>query len=329
MADQRILNSEKSERVLESLVERGSVVLITGEQTREKYNFVKNFIFKLVLNRSTNLELSKEILIRRIEDQSFPDFYEFSDRQIAIGSQDKAAYGTVRHLLKHMLPYSPRETKTRFILFPDAARIRDEAESALLKSLEEPPPSTVFILMVEDEQMLKETIVSRSVQIRLVTAPVDHLISSDPWERFWYLSGISDHSLFRLMSEKKWLQVLRTEFDTLEFDAQDFPVFDKLGGSYMNKYFKQENADVQNEILALSLLPLLFSVRDALTEGMLPTIGPLRLPWKDESKLMLMASCFEAVVTQLRQKIFGSRSASLPAVYYNFLARLFPLWNSA
>lgn len=56
---------------------------------------------------------------------------------------------------------APVEAGRKVILFEEAGLMTDEAASALLKSLEEPTPTTVFILAAEAEDKLPMTIASR------------------------------------------------------------------------------------------------------------------------------------------------------------------------
>ncbi|MBM3695199.1 MAG: AAA family ATPase [Actinobacteria bacterium] len=56
---------------------------------------------------------------------------------------------------------APIEGERKVVLFEEAGVMTDEAASALLKTLEEPGPSTVFILVAEAEDDLPPTIASR------------------------------------------------------------------------------------------------------------------------------------------------------------------------
>ena len=62
--------------------------------------------------------------------------------------------------------YRPFEGRCRVVIVNDADRLTDDAESALLKSLEEPPAGTVFILVTARPETLLATIRSRCSQLR-------------------------------------------------------------------------------------------------------------------------------------------------------------------
>lgn len=57
---------------------------------------------------------------------------------------------------------SPLEADRKVFLFEEAGIMNDEAANALLKTLEEPSPSTIFVLVAESEDDLPETVASRS-----------------------------------------------------------------------------------------------------------------------------------------------------------------------
>ncbi len=95
-----------------------------------------------------------------------PDYIVFpANQRIAIGDDKDPAEFTVRWLQNRRLNYRPHLSKYRIILFPDASLINNEAESALLKSLEEPPSHSRFIFIVDDLTKLKQTIISRAICI--------------------------------------------------------------------------------------------------------------------------------------------------------------------
>jgi DNA polymerase-3 subunit delta' len=84
----------------------------------------------------------------------------------------------IRALQEH-LPYHPLVASRRAVLVPDVSLVRTEAANALLKTLEEPPPHVVFILIASQRERLLPTIVSRCQSIRCAPpspdAVLDHL----------------------------------------------------------------------------------------------------------------------------------------------------------
>lgn len=67
---------------------------------------------------------------------------------------------------------SPYAARLKFIVVVEAELLNQEASNALLKALEEPPPTTVFVLLAEREGQLLPTVRSRLAVMRF-GAPAD------------------------------------------------------------------------------------------------------------------------------------------------------------
>lgn len=62
--------------------------------------------------------------------------------------------------------FRPYEAKYKIFIIDEAEKMTQEASDALLKTLEEPPKDTIFILVSANEKMLAATIVSRCRRIK-------------------------------------------------------------------------------------------------------------------------------------------------------------------
>ncbi len=71
----------------------------------------------------------------------------------------------VRELIARM-PFRPHEGGTRWVIVREAERLRQEAANAFLKTLEEPPAATHFVLLTHRPSMLLPTIRSRCQTLR-------------------------------------------------------------------------------------------------------------------------------------------------------------------
>jgi hypothetical protein len=67
------------------------------------------------------------------------------------------------------------EGRRRVIRIVAADRMNESAQNAFLKALEEPPPSTIWVLETTDDTSLLDTILSRCRRLDLVTWPPDAL----------------------------------------------------------------------------------------------------------------------------------------------------------
>ncbi len=95
---------------------------------------------------------------------------EGAGRQVRIGDPDDPDPGTVRHLLRE-LARRPVEGRVRVAVIEGAHRLNEDAQNALLKTLEEPPPDAVVILCADEPERLLPTVRSRAATVRL--GPVD------------------------------------------------------------------------------------------------------------------------------------------------------------
>jgi DNA polymerase-3 subunit delta' len=86
--------------------------------------------------------------------------------QIRIGDRADPEPGTIRRLISE-LALLPVEGGARVAIVERAERLNEEAQSALLKTLEEPPAGVTIMLCVEREDQLLPTVRSRCVRLRL------------------------------------------------------------------------------------------------------------------------------------------------------------------
>jgi len=106
----------------------------------------------------------------RIIDGNHPDI-------ILVGlDEEKTAIGInqIREI-NRQLAFAPVLASYRVIIIDPAEKMTVEAANAFLKSLEEPPPGTVFILTVRDPKELLPTIVSRCQRVPFKPLPTGEI----------------------------------------------------------------------------------------------------------------------------------------------------------
>jgi DNA polymerase-3 subunit delta' len=106
---------------------------------------------------------------RMVEHGNHPDVHwlrpEGPGGQVVIGGPD-ARFRGVRDLISE-LALLPVEGGARVAIIERADRMNDDAQSALLKTLEEPPSGVTIVLCANDEERLLPTVRSRCARVRL------------------------------------------------------------------------------------------------------------------------------------------------------------------
>lgn len=97
----------------------------------------------------------------RIEKEGHPDFHVLRPE----GKSGTHSIESLRHLIDdvHAAPF---EGQAKFFVIYDAERMQPAAANALLKTLEEPSPFTIILLMTSHFQEMLPTIVSRCSPVR-------------------------------------------------------------------------------------------------------------------------------------------------------------------
>jgi DNA polymerase III subunit delta' len=107
---------------------------------------------------------------RMVDSRNHPDLHRLAPEgpggQIRIGERANPDPGTVRRLIAE-LALLPVEGGARVAIVEEAQRLNEDAQSALLKTLEEPPTGVTIVLCADEEERLLPTVRSRCVRIRL------------------------------------------------------------------------------------------------------------------------------------------------------------------
>lgn len=101
-----------------------------------------------------------------------------SCRQLSSGNQPDVIYIShekpssisvedIRNQVNDSVMIKPYSSKHKIFIIPEADIMTDQAQNALLKTLEEPPGYAVFFLLAENEERLLPTIHSRCVMLHL------------------------------------------------------------------------------------------------------------------------------------------------------------------
>lgn len=134
---------------------------------------------------------------RKMASGNHPDFLEITPGQ----GKAQISIDQIREL-KKSLSYPPVETGYRVVMLPDihTTMIRKEVANSLLKTLEEPPVKTVFVLTAVEAAGILPTIVSRCQVIPFYPLPyalVSAALSEDgvPADRAYAMASIAEGSI--------------------------------------------------------------------------------------------------------------------------------------
>lgn len=84
---------------------------------------------------------------------------------------------TVRQISRSV-SMRPAEGRWRVVIVDDVETMQETAQEAFLKTLEEPPPYTVMMLLTTDASTLLPTILSRCTQLHMGTVSIDDVYSA-------------------------------------------------------------------------------------------------------------------------------------------------------
>lgn len=95
--------------------------------------------------------------------------------EVAPGDTGTIKVDAVRGLVEQAA-YRPFEGRRRVVIVDDADRLVAEAQNALLKTLEEPPPASVFLLVTHRPHLLLPTVRSRCPELRFGSLATDEVV---------------------------------------------------------------------------------------------------------------------------------------------------------
>lgn len=157
LIDQRILKQ------LNQQVKAGkwaTTYLLTGKENERKKALA--IAFAKALNCEKGQTACKCSVCHRIDEGAFSDvkWYGLDEEANTIKISEVRDF-------KNWLSLKPYEGKVKVFIFNQAERLTAEAQNALLKSLEEPPPDNIILLLVPKAESLFDTIASRAVEIKV------------------------------------------------------------------------------------------------------------------------------------------------------------------
>lgn len=209
-------------KLLRNHAETGRVsqaYLLTG-QTGSKADLAKGFAAALNCLEGKYFQECECVSCHKMLTDNHPDYH-------VLGEDVKLKSIKIEEIRKAIGDTSlrPYEAKWKVFVMLQAGRMTADASNAMLKTLEEPPPHTVFILTVESKTELLETIQSRCFEIRLKPEPVPApeigvlAFSGKTWEDFF-----EEHASGERNEIKETLDGLMTFFRRQLAEQTDSPL---------------------------------------------------------------------------------------------------------
>jgi DNA polymerase-3 subunit delta' len=177
MSLQGVLGQDQPRRIIQNALENNSVshaYLFYGQESIGKKLTAIEFA------KALNCEVSGPIdncgncpSCRKIDQAIHPDFFFLEPKKSSATARN--AFINVEEIreLQKKLAYLPYEAKTKVAVIDGAETMNPQAANTLLKTLEEPPSSTILILIASNPYQLLPTIVSRCQGVKFHLLPTD------------------------------------------------------------------------------------------------------------------------------------------------------------
>lgn len=176
--------------------------LLTGEEAAGGADLALGFACALNCLSKNYFQECECVSCRKVASKNHPDVH-------VLGEDEDARSIKIEEIREAIAAAAlkPYEGKWKVFIFLGAERITADASNALLKTLEESPAQTVFILVTALKANMLETIQSRSFEVRLkpLTAqsplPLGFAqeLKNTPWEDYLDQAGGSRENLNQAM----------------------------------------------------------------------------------------------------------------------------------
>ncbi|MBS1789931.1 MAG: DNA polymerase III subunit delta' [Acidobacteria bacterium] len=176
MSFAKLIGNERNKTILQRMLAHGRIagtLIFAGPDGVGKRQFALTLAKAANCQKSPGGSFATDScdecgVCRRIDDGSYGDVTTIQpDGQFI-------KIGQTRELAEEVY-YRPREGRQRFFILDEADRLRDEAANSLLKTLEEPPPTSTLILLTSRPNSLLQTIQSRAQRINFAPLPIPEM----------------------------------------------------------------------------------------------------------------------------------------------------------
>lgn len=172
------LDSDSVKKTLQSILTSGSIphaFLFSGPKGTGKTSTAR--IVAKILNCEENAKAGKiSTLNPSLKDKNVQAIAKgISPDVIEMDAASNRKIDDIRDLISN-LKFSPIVSRYKIYIVDEVHMLTKEAFNALLKSLEEPPPLTIFILATTEPEKMPKTIRSRCVDVHFRKAHKDDIL---------------------------------------------------------------------------------------------------------------------------------------------------------
>ena len=189
MSFKSVLGQLQPKRILTNALQNSSVAhayLFYGQESIGKKKLALAFAKALNCKETDWLDACDECeSCLKIERRIHPDFFYIEPAKSTPTSREAVIKIEEIRELQKKLAYLPYEGKTKVVVIDSAELMNVQAANSFLKTLEEPPSSTVLILISSNPHRLLPTLISRCQGIqfhRLSLNDIREILKSQPQE---------------------------------------------------------------------------------------------------------------------------------------------------
>ena len=142
--------------------------IIEGPASAKKMELAKSFAQALFCEDEPGEGCGSCRICRNIESEDHIDIKYVEPDKVADSNASSIKVKQVEEVIGFILK-KPSEGKRAVVIFDDFDKMTLDAMNMLLKTLEEPPEGTVIMMLSENASLLPQTIVSRSVVLRMLS----------------------------------------------------------------------------------------------------------------------------------------------------------------
>lgn len=134
--------------------------IIEGDSCTDKEKIAKDFVKAILCENNPGWGCDECVNCRKIDHDNYEDLY-------AVNADENSLKDAAILSLQEKLKGKPTGGSRNIAIISDADTMTQRAQNRLLKTLEEPTPGTVIVLLSENTENLLQTIRSRCIIYRL------------------------------------------------------------------------------------------------------------------------------------------------------------------